>query len=92
MNPMYQQYVNGFGQKLSPTPQVPQQYQGLFSALQNAKAMAVFIRDPRQYVLQSFPGIPREIQNDPDQILLYLQQTLGPEQLGLLQALQSFLR
>lgn len=92
MNPMYQQYLKGFGAQSTQATSIPPQYRELFSALQNAKAMAASIRDPRQYVLQSFPGIPTEIRNDPDQIIKYLQQTLKPEEVGLLQAIQSLVR
>ena len=33
--------------------------------------------NPAQFVKQTFPDIPEQIQNDPNQILQYLRQTRG---------------
>lgn len=35
------------------------------------------MRNPAAFVRQSFPDIPAYMQNDPNQILQYLQQTRG---------------
>ena len=35
------------------------------------------MRNPAAYIKQKFPDIPANIQNDPAQILSYLQQTRG---------------
>lgn len=62
MNPLYDALI-GRGQS---TPRIGRIAQ-IMSAMQN----------PAQFVKQQFPDIPNEIQNNPHQILQYLQQTRG---------------
>lgn len=43
--------------------------------MQKIQYMMQAMRDPAAFVRQAFPDIPPEIQNNPNQILQYLQQT-----------------
>lgn len=45
--------------------------------LQNIGAIMQAMQNPAQFVKQQFPDIPEQIQNNPYQILQYLQQTRG---------------
>lgn len=67
MNPLYQQLSGGM-QQPAPTPMNPFQKMG---------AVMQAMRNPQQFIKQSFPDIPDNISNDPNQILSYLQQTRG---------------
>ncbi len=67
MNPLYTQYMSNPasrpGQPMNPIQKVSQVMQAM--------------RNPAAFVRQSFPDIPAYMQNDPNQILQYLQQTRG---------------
>lgn len=68
MNPLYQQLMGGISQGGGPAFANPVQ------------KMAYIMRamtNPAAFVRQYFPDIPVEIQNNPGQILNYLQQTRG---------------
>lgn len=69
MNPLYQQLMGG-PQMMSGTPQFQNPVQKMQYIMQAMTNPAAFVR-------QSFPDIPQNIQNDPNQILRYLQQTRG---------------
>lgn len=63
-NPLYDMYMNG--QSAAPTFTNPMQKMGyIMQAMQN----------PAAFVRNAFPDIPPQIQNNPNQILQYLQQT-----------------
>jgi len=66
MNPLYQMIMSkqmGSGTPVFQNPMQKMQY--IMQAMQN----------PAAFVKQAFPDIPAEIQNNPNQILSYLQQT-----------------
>lgn len=68
MNPLYQQLMGGVSQTGAPSFQNPvQKMQYIMQAMTN----------PAAFVKQHFPDIPVSIQNNPGQILNYLQQTRG---------------
>ena len=67
MNPLYQQLAGGMQQPVQ-APMNPFQKMG---------AVMQAMRNPQQFIKQSFPDIPDNISNDPNQILNYLQQTRG---------------
>ena len=46
------------------------------------------MQNPAAFVRQAFPDIPAEIQNNPGQILRYLQQTRGINDQQIMQARQ----
>ena len=64
MNSLYQQ----FGPKQE--SMMPNNY--LQNAMNKARQIMQTVRDPKLFVLQQF-HVPAEIQDDPDQILLYLR-------------------
>lgn len=64
MNPMYEQQMAVARQYGAP---MQQETPNLQTAMMN----------PQAFVKQHFPDIPREIENDPNQILTYLQRTRG---------------
>lgn len=67
MNPLYQQLM-GVSQGGAPSFNNPmQKVQYILQAMTN----------PAAFVRQQFPDIPVEIQNDPNQVFNYLQQTRG---------------
>lgn len=45
--------------------------------IQKVSQVMQAMRNPAAFVRQSFPDIPAYMQNDPNQILQYLQQTRG---------------
>ena len=61
MNPLYDAMMTN--QSTSMNPLMKMQY------------MVQAMRNPAAFVRQAFPDIPVEIQNNPNQILQYLQQT-----------------
>ena len=61
MNPLYDAMMTN-----QPTPMNP---------LMKMQYMMQAMRNPAAFVRQAFPDIPVEIQNNPNQILQYLQQT-----------------
>ena len=67
MNPLYNMIMSGqMNQSTSPQFMNPiQKMQYIMKAMTN----------PAAFVRQAFPDIPTNIQNDPNQILQYLQQT-----------------
>lgn len=62
----------------SPVQQFPPM-SGMQFANPMQKAMYILqaMRKPAQFVKQHIPDLPEQIQNDPNQILQYLQQTRG---------------
>lgn len=69
MNPLYNMIMSGqMGQSQAVSPQAmnpAQKMQYIMQAMTN----------PAAFVKQHFPDIPAQIQNNPTQILQYLQQT-----------------
>ena len=67
MNPLYSQIMG----------QMNQQASGMQFAnpMQKLQYMMQAMTNPAAFVKQHFPDIPNEIQNNPNQILQYLQQT-----------------
>ena len=61
MNPLYDAMMTN-----QPTPMNP---------LMKMQYVMQAMRNPAAFVRQAFPDIPVEIQNNPNQILQYLQQT-----------------
>lgn len=54
---------------------IPQQNSPNFIQAMNEYMLAM--RNPAKYIKDKFPDIPENIQNDPNQILSYLQKTRG---------------
>lgn len=57
----------GMATNAAPTGNPFQQFSSFMQAMAN----------PAAYLKQKFPDIPDQIQNDPNQILMYLQRTRG---------------
>ena len=58
-------------QPVNPQPVNPQ----AMNPIQKLQYAYQAMMNPQQFVRQAFPDIPAEIQNNPNQILNYLQQT-----------------
>ena len=71
MNPLYNMIMS---QQMNSGNAVS--YQAM-TPMQKANAMMQAMQNPQAFVRQSIPDIPAEIQNNPIQILQYLQQTRG---------------
>lgn len=74
MNPYYQQWSGNMN---------PQNFPGGFSGMmfqnpiQKMQYVMQAMTNPAAFVRNAFPDIPSNIQNDPNQILQYLQQSRG---------------
>lgn len=76
VNPLFQQFFGG-GMPNMPSPQSPQMPQ-MMPSQNPMQMMANVMRammNPAAFVKQYFPDIPDNIQNDPNQVFNYLQQT-----------------
>lgn len=75
VNPLFQQFFGGG----MPSPQPPQMPQMPQMPNQNPMQMMANVMrammNPAAFVKQYFPDIPDNIQNDPNQVFNYLQQT-----------------
>lgn len=75
VNPLFQQFFGGG----MPSPQPPQMPQMPQMPSQNPMQMMANVMrammNPAAFVKQYFPDIPDNIQNDPNQVFNYLQQT-----------------
>lgn len=69
MNPLYNMVMS---QQMNSGNAVS--YQAM-TPIQKANALMQAMQNPAAFVKQAFPDIPAEIQNNPNQILQYLQQT-----------------
>jgi len=67
VNPLYTQYMSNPASR----PDQP------MNPIQKVSRVMQAMRNPAAFVRQSFPDIPAYMQNDPNQILQYLQQTRG---------------
>ena len=78
-NPLYQQYFGGGapGQGTSPSF-LGQQAPMNMNPMQKMMAVMQAMSNPVAFVKQHFPDIPVGIQNDPNQVFQYLQQTRNP--------------
>lgn len=65
MNPLYNMYMSNAANR----PAAPNNPMQRFGQMMQA------MRNPAAFVMQAFPDIPAQIQNNPNQILQYLQQT-----------------
>lgn len=71
MNPLYQQIMGrGVSQGGAPSS-------GPMNPMQKMFAVMQAMQNPAAYLKQRFPDIPDQIQNNPGQILSYLQKTRG---------------
>ena len=77
MNPLYNQLMNQSGMQFN-NPMQKMMY--IMQAMQN----------PAQFVKQHIPDIPDEIQNNPNQILQYLQKTRGISNQQIQQIMNQF--
>lgn len=68
-NPLYQMFGGG----------TPMQQSGMMfqNPMQRMQYIMQAMTNPAAFVRQRFPDIPENIQNDPNQILGYLQRTRG---------------
>lgn len=76
VNPLFQQFFGG-GMPSQQPPQMPQMPQ-MMPNQNPMQMMANVMRammNPAAFVKQYFPDIPDNIQNDPNQVFNYLQQT-----------------
>ena len=80
MNPLFKALTgistplqNAGGQSAPPMMNGP--FGAFNGVLQRAQQMASTLRNPQQLVQQYFPDAPAEIQNDPEQLIGWLQQT-----------------
>ena len=76
VNPLFQQFFGG-GMTSPQPPQMPQMPQ-MMPNQNPMQMMANVMRammNPAAFVKQYFPDIPDNIQNDPNQVFNYLQQT-----------------
>ena len=71
MNPLYQMLQGG------QQPQPQSQNAQFQNPMQRMNYILQAMKNPAAFVRQQFPDIPQNIQNDPNQILRYLQQTRG---------------
>lgn len=71
MNPLYQMFNQGQQAPAMNTSMNPQ----AMNPLQKMQYMMQAMTNPAAFVKQHFPDIPAQIQNNPTQILQYLQQT-----------------
>lgn len=70
VNPLFQQIMGGMQQ--------PQQFSQFQQTPMSRMMMAMqAMQNPAAFVKNAFPDIPDDIQNDPNQILGYLQRTRG---------------
>ena len=68
MNPLYNMLMsNQMNRSMFPTQPM--------NPMQKANYIMQAMTNPAAFVRQAFPDIPAQIQNDPNQILSYLQQT-----------------
>jgi len=77
MNPLYEMLR---GQQVQqPTPMQPSMSGApqFANPMQKMQYILQAMRNPAAFVKQHIPDIPDAIQNDPNQILQYLQQTRG---------------
>ena len=77
---MIPQYGPQFGIPQIPTPyaQIPQIQQPMMmpqNPMQKIQMVMQAMQNPIGFITQRFPDIPQNIQNNPSQILQYLQQT-----------------
>jgi len=78
-NPLYQQYFGGGVQGQGTSPSfLGQQAPMNMNPMQKMMAVMQAMSNPVAFVKQHFPDIPVGIQNDPNQVFQYLQQTRSP--------------
>lgn len=73
-NPLYNMLMGH--QMPIPQQNIPQG-SPMMSPMQRAQGIAQAMQNPAAFVKQYFPDIPPEIQNNPNQILQYIQKTRG---------------
>ena len=70
--------MNNWYKRINQVPvQSPQSGMTFQNPLQRMQYIMEAIRNPAAFVKQQFPDIPENIQNDPNEILRYLQRTRG---------------
>ena len=76
-NPLYQQLFGGGHPMMPQTPQMPQMPPMMPrpNPMQMMANLMKAMMNPAAFVKQNFPDIPDNIQNDPNQVFNYLQQT-----------------
>lgn len=83
-NPLYRQLFGGGGMPATgPAPSAPNQLPPMnmnmnMNPLQKMMAAMQAMSNPIAFIKQRFPDIPANIQNDPNQVFQYLQQTRNP--------------
>lgn len=81
-NPLYRQLFGGGGMPAAePAPSAPNQLPLMnmnMNPLQKMMAAMQAMSNPVAFIKQRFPDIPTNIQNDPNQVFQYLQQTRNP--------------
>lgn len=78
MGPLYQQIMGMMMPSNAPTNMKPvQQAPVITNPVQLMQYAMQAMRNPAEFVKQHIKDIPADIQNDPNQILLYLQRTRG---------------
>ena len=80
MNPLYQALNGAVSAPASPMVQQPAPMMNgplgaLQGVMQRAQQLAGSLQNPQQLVSRYLPDAPAEIQNDPNQLLQWMQQT-----------------
>lgn len=86
-NPFYNTYMQNNMPQYQQQPQLPQQSQASIqqatqqfahmNPVQRMQLMLQAMQNPAAFVNRMIPDIPKNISNDPNQILQYLQRTRG---------------
>lgn len=76
-NPLYEMMIGSPAGQVPQTAPAPSFAPSFQSPMQKMQSFMQAMQNPAAFVKQAFPDIPDNIQNNPNQILQYLQQTRG---------------
>lgn len=76
-NPLYEMMMGRPAGQVPQTAPAPSFAPSFQNPMQKMQFVMQAMQNPAAFVKQAFPDIPEGIQNDPSQILQYLQQTRG---------------
>ena len=77
-NPLYQQLFGGAPVQGTSPNFLAQQAASRMNPMQMVAGIMQAMMNPAAFVKQRFPDIPENIQNNPNQVFSYLQQTRSP--------------
>lgn len=75
-NPLFDMYANQAQPQMPQMPVMP----NMTNPMQRAAYMMEAMRNPAAFVRNVFPNMPREISNDANRVLQWMQQNLGVTQ------------